>query len=134
MTQTDLFTITRSRHNVSYAPAMPVKDAVAKGQQAAEACTEAQRRECGQDWPERAYSALCAYIATRKAFKPGEPWSGEQAVEFVLRQPGIEQPSDARALGSLFSRASRAKLIARSATLFPRRHGHGSQTPGWIAL
>ena len=104
--------------------------AITQGKNKMEACLE-KTRQTEQSWPERAYAALVAYVNVRKGFKPYLPFSGEQAVEFVLRQPGIEAPHDRRSFGALFQQAARKGLIRRSDTMFQRKHGHGTKSPGW---
>jgi hypothetical protein len=61
-------------------------------------------------------------------------FSGEDATDFVLRQPGVGEPHDPRAIGSLFRKAAKQKRIQRSSVLFRRRKGNGTMTLGWVAI
>lgn len=75
---------------------------------------------------ENAFAYLKAWVSWRAV---GDPFAGEEVVANA-RDDGIAPP-DGRAWGSVFTRASRAGLIRRSATLFPRTKGHGTKSPGW---
>jgi hypothetical protein len=106
------------------------EEARSLGQRKADACLE-KAEQTSVGWGDRAYEALVSYINLKR----GEPaWSGERAVEFVLRQPGVEKPHTTKAFGSLFTKAAKESRIARSSTVFARRHGHGTKTLGWVSL
>jgi 3-methyladenine DNA glycosylase/8-oxoguanine DNA glycosylase len=97
------------------------------GELQAEACLE-KTREVEATWPERAWAALVTYINIKRG---AGPWTAEQAVAFVLRQPGIEPPHDTRCFGKAFSRAAKAGLIRRSTETYHLEHGHGKISLKW---
>jgi hypothetical protein len=101
-----------------------------KGEAAGQVCLE-NTRQTHQDWPELAYRALTTYIIIKRG---KEPWSGEQAVAFVLRQPGIDAPPTERAFGNLFSRAKKAGLIRHSTQTYRREKGHGTIQLCWESV
>ena len=104
--------------------------ALQRGMVAADTCLENSRMESA-DWPERAWQALIAYV---NLHRNGNAWTGEAAVEFVCRQPGVGQPHDTRAAGALFARLKRQGLASQTDEFYRREHGNGTFARKWVTL
>ena len=74
--------------------------------------------------------ALGYLIAFARA-KAGKPVSAED-VTLAAEADGVA-PADKRAWGSVFSQASKDKLIVRTSYIYPRSMGNGSLGIGWTA-
>lgn len=113
---------------------LSIDDAIAQGEQAMQACAANADRKNPPGWTALAFAWVVKWAMARcAAGNQGVPFTAEDFVDDITRDPQFSPSHDERAWGAVVKRAIRLGVIEVYDFKGQRRKGHGSDCKRYVA-